>query len=67
MSEMKASELRQKTVEELNVELVNLHKARFGLKMQLATQQSNKTNVLSQLRRDIARVKTLIAEKEATK
>lgn len=60
---MKASELRTKTVEELNQELVSLLKARFGLKMQLSTQQSNKTSELGKLRRDIARVKTLICEK----
>ena len=60
---MKASELRSKTVEELNQELVSLLKAKFGLKMQLSTQQSNKTSELGKLRRDIARVKTLIREK----
>ncbi|MDE1943558.1 MAG: 50S ribosomal protein L29 [Betaproteobacteria bacterium] len=62
---MKASELRSKTVEELNQELVSLLKAKFGLKMQLSTQQSNKTSELGKLRRDIARVKTLIREKAA--
>ncbi len=60
---MKASELRSKNVEELNQELVALLKARFGLKMQLSTQQSTKTGDLGKLRRDIARVKTLIREK----
>ena len=60
---MKASELRSKTVEELNQELVSLLKAKFGLKMQLSTQQSKKTSELGKLRRDIARVKTLIREK----
>jgi large subunit ribosomal protein L29 len=62
---MKASELRTKSVEELNQELVSLLKARFGLKMQLSTQQSNKTSELGKLRRDIARIKTLIREKVA--
>ncbi|MHB8352977.1 MAG: 50S ribosomal protein L29 [Burkholderiales bacterium] len=60
---MNASEMRTKNVEELNQELVSLLKARFGLKMQLSTQQSNKTSELGKLRRDIARVKTLIREK----
>ncbi|KXW56087.1 50S ribosomal protein L29 [Ferrovum sp. PN-J185] len=60
---MKAKELRTKSVEELNQELVSLMKARFGLKIQIATQQSNKTSDLLKLRRDIARVKTLIREK----
>jgi large subunit ribosomal protein L29 len=62
---MKTSELRNKSVEELNQELTALLKARFGLKMQLATQQSNKTSELGKLRRDIARVKTLIHQKAA--
>lgn len=62
---MKTSELRNKSVEELNQELTSLLKARFGLKMQLATQQSNKTSELGKLRRDIARVKTLIHQKAA--
>ena len=62
---MNASEMRTKNVEELNQELVSLLKARFGLKMQLSTQQSNKTSELGKLRRDIARVKTLIREKAA--
>ncbi len=60
---MKAKELRTKNVEELNQELVSLLKARFGLKMQLSTQQSTKTSDWGTLRRDIARVKTLIREK----
>lgn len=64
---MKTNELRQKTVDELGQELINLNKARFGLRMQLATQQSNKTSELAKLRRDIARVKTLMAEKEKAK
>ncbi|MDA8416971.1 MAG: 50S ribosomal protein L29 [Betaproteobacteria bacterium] len=64
---MKMSELRQKNLDELNQELINLNKARFGLKMQLATQQSSKTSELGKLRRDIARVKTLMAEKETSK
>jgi large subunit ribosomal protein L29 len=62
---MKTSELRNKSVEELNQELTALLKARFGLKMQLATQQSNKTSELGKLRREIARVKTLIHQKAA--
>ncbi len=60
---MKATELRSKSVDELNQELVSLLKARFGLKMQLSTQQSNKTSELGKLRRDIARVRTLLREK----
>ncbi len=64
---MKAKELRTKNVEELNQELVSLLKARFGLKMQLSTQQSTKTSELGKLRRDIARVRTVIGQKAAAK
>ncbi len=60
---MKASELRAKSVEELNGELISLLKAKFGLRMQIATQQTNKTSEMGKVRRDIARVKTLLREK----
>lgn len=60
---MKASELRTKSASELKEELVSLLKAQFGLRMQLATQQLNNTSQLSRVRRDIARVRTLIREK----
>ena len=60
---MKASELRTKSVEELNKELLDLLKAQFGLRMQLATQQLSNTSQVSKVRRDIARVRTLIREK----
>ena len=60
---MKASELRAKSVDELNKELLELLKAQFGLRMQLATQQLSNTSQMSKVRRDIARVRTLIREK----
>lgn len=60
---MKASELRTKSVDELNTELLELLKAQFGLRMQLATQQLSNTSQMSKVRRDIARVRTLIREK----
>ncbi|HEU0282564.1 MAG TPA: 50S ribosomal protein L29, partial [Gallionella sp.] len=60
---MKASELRTKSTEELNKELVDLLRAQFGLRMQVSTQQSNKVDLLRKTRRDIARVRTLITEK----
>ena len=60
---MKASELRTKSVDELKVELLDLLKAQFGLRMQRATQQLSNTSQLSKVRRDIARVRTLIREK----
>ncbi|WP_306605510.1 50S ribosomal protein L29 [Azonexus sp.] len=60
---MKASELRTKSVDELNKELLDLLKAQFGLRMQIATQQLSNTSQMSKVRRDIARVRTLIREK----
>ena len=60
---MKASELRTKSVDELNKELLDLLKAQFGLRMQLATQQLSNTSQMSKVCRDIARVRTLIREK----
>lgn len=60
---MKASELRTKSVDELGKELLDLLKAQFSLRMQLATQQLSNTSQLSKVRRDIARVRTLIREK----
>ncbi|QID19054.1 50S ribosomal protein L29 [Nitrogeniibacter mangrovi] len=60
---MNASELRAKSVEELNTELLELLKAQFSLRMQHATQQLNNTSQLGKVRRDIARVRTLLREK----
>lgn len=60
---MKASELRTKSTEELSKELVELLRAQFGLRMQISTQQSTKVDQLGKVRRDIARVRTLISEK----
>ncbi len=62
---MKASELRSKSMAELQVELLSLTKEQFGLRMQLATQQLSNNSMLSKKRRDIARVKTLMTEKGA--
>jgi large subunit ribosomal protein L29 len=60
---MKATELRSKQVEELNAELIELRRAQFSLRMQTATQQLNKPDQVKKTRRDIARVKTVLAEK----
>jgi large subunit ribosomal protein L29 len=60
---MKASELKTKSVMELQQELLSLGKAQFGLRMQIATQQLNNTSQLGKVRRDIARVKTVLREK----
>ena len=62
---MKASELRAKSVDELKSELLSLLKAQFGLRMQLATQQLAKTSEFKKVRRDIARVRTVLHEKAA--
>lgn len=60
---MKASELRDKSVEELNKELVSLNEQRFKLRMQHATGQLGQTHLLNNANRDIARVKTVLTEK----
>jgi large subunit ribosomal protein L29 len=60
---VKASELREKSVEELNNELIELRRAQFSLRMQLATQQLSKVDQIGKVKRDIARVRTVLAEK----
>lgn len=60
---MKASELRSKDITELNKELEDLLKAQFNLRMQRATQQLSNTSQLGKVRRDIARVRTVLTEK----
>jgi large subunit ribosomal protein L29 len=60
---MNTKEMRGKNADELKQELESLLRAHFALRMQVATQQSNKTTDLGKLRRDIARVKTIMREK----
>ncbi len=60
---MKAAELRAKSVEDLKGELTELLRAQFSLRMQLATQQLSKVDQIGKVRRDIARVRTVLAEK----
>lgn len=60
---MKASELHSKDAAELGKELESLLKAQFGLRMQKATQQLANTSQLRKVRRDIARVRTVLTEK----
>ncbi len=62
---MKPSDLRAKTGDELNKELEELLKAQFGLRMQLATQQLSNTSQKQKVRRDIARVRTVLREKSS--
>jgi len=59
---MNANELRTKGVAELQNELKELLRAQFSLRMQVATQQTNKTHDLQRVRRDIARVRTVMHE-----
>ncbi|MDR2221044.1 MAG: 50S ribosomal protein L29 [Methylobacillus sp.] len=60
---MKAVELRAKSVDELNNELIELRTEQFKLRMQVATQQMTKVDQLGKVRRNIARVRTVLAEK----
>ena len=57
---MKANELREKSVEQLNEQLLGLLRDQFNLRMQKATGQLGQPHLLSQVKRDIARVKTVL-------
>jgi large subunit ribosomal protein L29 len=61
---MNASELRSKDIAALEKEVSDLLKAHFGLRMQKATQQLTNNSQLGNTRRDIARAKTILAEKQ---
>jgi large subunit ribosomal protein L29 len=60
---MKAGELRGRSTDELNQELQSLLRAQFNLRMQKATQQLNNTSQIRKVRRDIARVRTILNQK----
>lgn len=60
---MKASDLRAKSPEELNKELLSLREAQFKLRMQKSTGQLGQTHLLRQNQRAIARLKTVLTEK----
>ena len=60
---MKASELRDKSVEDLNKDLLSLREEQFKLRMQKATGQLGQSHLLQQNQRDIARVKTVLTQK----
>ena len=64
---MKASDVRAKTVDELDTQLGDLKKEQFNLRFQKATGQLEKTGRVRVVRRDIARIKTIAAEKAAGK
>ena len=62
---MKASELRDKSVEELQQEVENLVKEQFNYRMQQSTGQLGQSHLLKQVKKDIARVKTVLNEKRS--
>jgi large subunit ribosomal protein L29 len=64
---MKASDVRAKTADELNDQLVDLKKEQFNLRFQRATQQLEKPARVKEVRRDIARIKTVLGQKSAAK
>ena len=64
---MKTAELREKSVEELTVELLRLREEQFKFRMQNSTGQLGQTHLLKQSQKDIARVKTFLTEKKAGK
>lgn len=64
---MKAADLRNKDVAGLQAEIKELQKAHFNLRMQRGTQQLTNTAALRSTRRDIARAKTVLAQKQVAK
>ena len=60
---MKVSELRERSVENLGSELIKAREEQFRLRMQMATGQLGQTHLIKTLRRDIARIKTVLTEK----
>lgn len=61
---MKASELREKTVDELQQEIETLVKDQFNYRMQKSTGQLGQSHLLKQVKKDIARTKTVLNEKQ---
>ncbi|MDB4832117.1 50S ribosomal protein L29 [Methylophilaceae bacterium] len=64
---MKATDLRKKSIDDLGKELVELRKSQFNSRMQISTQQSSQNDQLGKIKKDIARVKTILAEKASDK
>jgi large subunit ribosomal protein L29 len=60
---MKVSEMKEKNVDELNDELLNLKREQFTLRMQKGSGQLEKNHRLKEVRRDVARIKTILTEK----
>ena len=61
---MKAQELREKTLEELQDDLIALYKDQFNYRMQNSSGQLGQIHLISSIRKDIARVKTISTEKK---
>ena len=61
---MKASELREKTVDELNEELINVRQEQFNLRMQQATGQTPRPDQITLARKNVARILTIVKEKQ---
>ena len=64
---MKASDVRSKTADELKDQLVDLKKEQFNLRFQRATQQLEKPARVKEVRRDVARIKTILGQQNAAK
>ena len=62
---MKASDLQQKSVDELEQELLKLRRDQLGMRMQKAMGQLGQTHLVRQSRRDVARIKTVLNSKKA--
>jgi large subunit ribosomal protein L29 len=60
---MKASDLKSKSMDELNGELITLRKEQFNLRFQRASGQLENTSRVRQVRRDIARIVTVLSER----
>lgn len=60
---MKANKLRDKTVLELQALLLEFSRERFNLKMQKATSQLSKSSQIKQVKRDMARIHTILSQK----
>jgi large subunit ribosomal protein L29 len=61
---MKAKALRQKSVTELQTEIVNLRKEQFNLRMQRGTGQLSRPHLMQEVRKNVARAKTVLREKQ---
>ena len=67
MAQMKVDDIRAMTPDQMDDAILNLKKERFNLRFQRATGQLENTSRLKEARRDIARIKTIAAQKRATK